>query len=128
GRRTRRSALHPTRRAMEERLHRIVQRPRPRRMPEHQRLLVFGPSPGRHQRLEGRLQPTKEALRAELPGASGLRCNLQPPMINSHPRWISYRGPTNGVWADLLWEYEKSSGSDFIIDDEFMRYLTFIID
>lgn len=34
----------------------------------------------------------------------------------------------DGGWADLLWEYEKSSGGDFVIDDEFMRYLTFIID
>lgn len=30
-------------------------------------------------------------------------------------------------WADLLWEYEKTSG-DFVIDDEFERYLRFIID
>lgn len=34
----------------------------------------------------------------------------------------------DGAWADLLWEYEKSGGSDYVIDDEFMRYLSFIID
>ena len=34
----------------------------------------------------------------------------------------------DGNWADLLWEYEKSADSDFVIDDEFMRYLTFVID
>lgn len=33
----------------------------------------------------------------------------------------------DGVWADVLWEYEKASG-DFVIDDEFMRYLTFVIE
>ena len=34
----------------------------------------------------------------------------------------------DGVWADLLWEYEKRAESDFKIDDEFERYLTFIIE
>lgn len=33
----------------------------------------------------------------------------------------------DGRWADVLWEYKKGSG-DFIIDDEFMRYLTFIVE
>lgn len=33
----------------------------------------------------------------------------------------------DGSWADLLWEYEKSDGADYVIDDEFMRYLWFII-
>lgn len=33
----------------------------------------------------------------------------------------------DGKWADVLWEYEKCSG-DFVIDDEFMRYLTFIVE
>ena len=44
GRRTRRPGLHPTRRALAQRLHRIVQRPGPRRMPEHQHVLVPDPS------------------------------------------------------------------------------------
>ena len=34
----------------------------------------------------------------------------------------------DGTWADLLWEYEKSGGGNFVIDEEFMRYFTFIID
>jgi len=32
------------------------------------------------------------------------------------------------TWADLLWEYERNGSGDFVIDDEFIRYLTFIID
>jgi len=32
---------------------------------------------------------------ARLPGTSGLRCCLHPPMIDSHRRWISSRGPAN---------------------------------
>lgn len=34
----------------------------------------------------------------------------------------------DGAWADLLWEYEKRAASDNKIDDEFERYLTFIIE
>ena len=34
----------------------------------------------------------------------------------------------DGSWADVLWEYEKRAGSDYKIDDEFERYLTFIIE
>lgn len=34
----------------------------------------------------------------------------------------------DGAWADLFWEYEKRTGSDHKIDDEFERYLTFIIE
>ena len=34
----------------------------------------------------------------------------------------------DGSWADTLWEYEKRSDGDFKIDDEFERYLTFIIE
>ncbi|MGY3317443.1 DUF262 domain-containing protein [Arthrobacter sp. TE12232] len=34
----------------------------------------------------------------------------------------------DGAWADLLWEYEKRAASDYTIDDEFERYLTFIIE
>ncbi|MCI9870512.1 DUF262 domain-containing protein [Arthrobacter humicola] len=34
----------------------------------------------------------------------------------------------DGAWADLLWEYEKRAASDYKIDDEFERYLTFIIE
>lgn len=34
----------------------------------------------------------------------------------------------DGAWADTLWEYEKRSDGDFKIDEEFERYLTFIIE
>lgn len=34
----------------------------------------------------------------------------------------------DGAWADILWEYEKADGGDFMVDDEFMRYLSFIVD
>ena len=75
-----RVALHPARRAVAQRLRRIVQLPHPRRMPEHQQLLVAGPSPGGHQRLETRLQPPPPALIAGLPTPSPLRRHLYPPM------------------------------------------------
>ena len=34
----------------------------------------------------------------------------------------------DGSWADTLWQYERRNGGDFKTDDEFERYLTFIID
>ncbi len=34
----------------------------------------------------------------------------------------------DGVWADVLWEYEKMAVGDYVVDDEFMRYFEFIID
>lgn len=34
----------------------------------------------------------------------------------------------DGVWTDLLWEYERRHGGDRTVDEEFMRYLTFIIE
>lgn len=34
----------------------------------------------------------------------------------------------DGVWADVLWEYEKTAVGDYVVDDEFMRYFEFIID
>jgi len=33
----------------------------------------------------------------------------------------------DGPWADVLWEYEKEGG-DRVIDDEFMLYLTFVVE
>jgi hypothetical protein len=33
----------------------------------------------------------------------------------------------DGKWADILWAYEKTSG-DYVIDDEFMRYINFIVE
>lgn len=32
------------------------------------------------------------------------------------------------AWADTLWQYERRDGGDFKTDDEFERYLTFIIE
>src|SRR6478609_7960936 len=52
-------------------------------MPEHQQLLVTGPGPGGHQRLETRVQPSPAALIAGLPTARPLRCHLYPPMNDS---------------------------------------------
>lgn len=34
----------------------------------------------------------------------------------------------DGSWADILWKYEKRAGNDYKVDDEFERYLTFIIE
>ncbi len=45
-------ALHPARRPVAKRLRRIFQLPHPRRMPQHQQLLVTGPGPRGHHRLE----------------------------------------------------------------------------
>jgi Integrase core domain len=77
-----RTGLHfiPPGQPLAQRLHRVVQRPGPRRMPQHQHVLVTGAGAGGDQRLEGRLQPPPTAQRPRLPGPSGLRCSLQPPM------------------------------------------------
>ncbi len=80
---------------MEERLHRILQRPGPRRMPEHQPVLVDHPSPGDHQRLEGRIQQPPKAFKPGLPHPGQLRCSLHPPLADSHPGWINTWGPVN---------------------------------
>ena len=34
----------------------------------------------------------------------------------------------DGTWADVLWTYEKLYGGDKTVDEEFMRYLTFIVE
>lgn len=34
----------------------------------------------------------------------------------------------DGAWADVLWAYEKLYGGDKTVDEEFMRYLTFIVE
>jgi hypothetical protein len=84
GRRTRRPALHPTRPALAQRLHRVAQQPGARRMPQHQHVLISGSGAGGDQRLEGGLQPPPATLRARLPGASCPRCSPRPSMIDSH--------------------------------------------
>lgn len=65
--------------------------------------------------LEGALKPV---LRGEPCSARDHRHDLYQHLTTS----------LDGAWADLLWAYEESDGGDFITDDEFMRYLTFIID
>ena len=65
--------IHPTRRTVAQRLHRVVQRAAPRRMLEHQPVLVLNPRPGRDQRLESRVQPPSPALSPRLPGAGSIR-------------------------------------------------------
>src|SRR5271170_6990838 len=95
GKRARRVALHPARRALAQRIRRIVQLPSARRMPEHQHLLVPDPGPGRHRRLEARLHPLPPPLLAGLSTTSPLRCQLYPPMNGSHPLRTSSRGPAN---------------------------------
>jgi hypothetical protein len=49
-------------RAVGRRLHRILQRPAPRRMPEHRAVLVTGPRPHGDQRLKDRVQPSPQTL------------------------------------------------------------------
>lgn len=61
-----------------------------------------------------------EVFKADLEGI------LKPSL--SHEQHEHLKVSIDGSWTDLLWDYEKSSGSDFVIDDEFMRYLSFIID
>ena len=73
GRRTRRPVVHPARRAVAQWLRRVVQLPGPRRMPQHQHLLVPRPSPRGDQRLEGRVTADGTARSATRPQRSTLR-------------------------------------------------------
>ena len=59
------------------------------------------------------------------PVLSGTEC---PVAGHTHDRYEHLAMSIDGGWADVLWEYEKSGGSDYVVDDEFMRYLSFIID
>jgi hypothetical protein len=72
---------------LDQRLHRVVQQPGPRRMPQHQHVLVADPRPSRHHRLEG-IQPPP-AFGPGLPNPGQLRCRLYPPITNSRSRWIT---------------------------------------
>jgi hypothetical protein len=62
-----------------------------------------------------------EVVKADLESA------LAPPVLSDRKHG-HLKASIDGTWADLLWAYEKAGGGDFVIDDEFMRYLTFIID
>lgn len=61
-----------------------------------------------------------EVFKADLEGA------LAPVLDREQHEHL--KASIDGTWADLLWEYEQKVGGNFDIDDEFMRYLTFIID
>ena len=75
-----RPALHPARRALAQRLRRVVQLSGPRRVSQHQHLLVNGPRPGRDHRLEVRIQQSPSALGPGLPDPVPLRRELLPSM------------------------------------------------
>lgn len=51
-----------------------------------------------------------------------------PVVGHAHDRFEHLAMSIDGDWADVLWEYEKADDGDFVVDDEFMRYLAFIID
>lgn len=42
-----------------------------------------------------------------------------------YQRWVQ---KLDVDWVDVLWKYERTAASDYIVDDEFMRYFEFIID
>ena len=46
------------------------------RLPQHRAVLVVGPRPAHHQRLENRVQPPPTPLSPRLPSPSPIRCNL----------------------------------------------------
>jgi putative transposase len=73
--------------------------PSPRRMPQHQQLLVTHARPRGDHRLETRLQPPPTTQLARLPGTGGLRSGLHPPMNNSHTEWTNSRGPVTRISA-----------------------------
>lgn len=71
-----------------------------------------------------------EVFKADLEGMlkpvlTGSDC---PVIGHTHDRYEHLAMSIDGDWADVLWEYEKADDSDYVVDDEFMRYLTFIID
>jgi len=59
--------------------------PEPRRMPQSQQVLVAGPRPSDHQRLETRLQPPLPTFRPRLPTTEPLRCHLHSSMCVGMP-------------------------------------------
>ncbi len=88
-------AFIPTRRALAQRLRRIVQLPRPRRMPEHQQHLVLGPSASSS--ATGRTTTTTAGGTARL-ATRPQRFALPPaPTMNdSHAEWINSWGLAKG--------------------------------
>lgn len=65
--------------------------------------------------LERQLAPTLKELPCPIEG-------------HDHSLYTHLTWSIDNDWTDLLWEYEKASGGDFRVDDEFERYLRFIID
>lgn len=73
-----------------------------------------------------------EVFKADLEGMLkpwlvGNPCPLEG-LVHEHDRYDHLKQSIDGPWTDLLWEYEKSAESDYLIDAEFIRYLTFLID
>ncbi len=71
-----------------------------------------------------------EVFKADLEGMLKpvLKGSACPVVAHTHDRYEHLTMSIDGAWADVLWEYEKADDSDYVVDDEFMRYLTFVID
>ena len=92
GPRAGRVALHPARRALVKRVRRIVQLPHPRRVPQHQQLLVAGAGARGNQRLETRPQPPPATQR----WATNPRPAMLPPVpTDERLSLASSRGPVS---------------------------------
>src|SRR4029450_12656356 len=103
-------AVHPTRGAVAQPLHRVLQRSPARRMPQHPPVLVPDPRQGHHRRLEGGVQPRPAALIAGLPNPTGLRCDLYP-LIGSHSTWTDPRGPVTLTRKSYGWPTSLNESS-----------------
>lgn len=58
---------------------------------------------------------------------SDLEEMLKPPVLDpSEHRRLTMN--IDNSWSDLLWDYERRSGGDFVTDTEFTNYFTFIVD
>jgi hypothetical protein len=77
-RRKGRVVLHTAQGAVGQRLHRIVQQPATKGVPQAQPLDQSARSPSRHRRLQGRAQHTAPPLSAGLPDPGRVRCPMQP--------------------------------------------------
>ena len=71
--------LHSARHTVEQRVHRVVQQPTTRRVPEPQLLADPARGPGGDRRLQRRPQPPAPALGVGLPDPRRVRCPMHPP-------------------------------------------------